>query len=78
MTRPTLHTRRARLPRRLAVAAFVLALAMVGFAATVASLASLAVPSPAAPTVTTAPGDVPTPAGLPVPEPVASSVGGGR
>jgi hypothetical protein len=79
MTRPTLHTRRARWPRRLAVAAFVLALAMVGFAATVASLVSLAVPSPAAPTVTTiAPGYVPTPAGLPVPEPVASSVGGGR
>jgi hypothetical protein len=81
LTRTTRHRRpRARWPRRLAVATFVLALATIGFAATVASLASLAVPSPAAPTVTTtAPGHVPTPAGLPVPEPEASSrAGGGR
>ena len=77
MTRPTRTTRHgghvpaARWPRRLAVAAFVLALAMVGFAATVASLASLAVPSPAAPTVTTS--YIPVPAHPPV-----TSSGGGR
>jgi hypothetical protein len=54
----------ARWPRRLAAAAFVLALATVGFAATVASLASLAVPSPATPTTITIP--------------AGSSAGGGR
>jgi hypothetical protein len=52
------HLPDARWPRRLAVAAFLLALAMVGFAATVASLASLAVPSPATPTTITIPAGV--------------------
>ena len=72
MTRTTRHDPRrpaARWPRRLAVVAFAFALALVGFAATVAGLASLAVPSPAMPTVTTVV-DVPGP---PVPSP-----GGGR
>ena len=61
--------------RRLAVAAFVLALATVAFAATVASLSGLAAPAPATPTTVTAPaGYVPVPAGPPAP----SSAGGGR
>ena len=69
--RPTRHRRpAAKWSRRLAAVAFVLALAVVGFAATVASLASLAVPAPAAPTVTTY---------LPVPaEPPVTSPGGGH
>jgi hypothetical protein len=77
MTRATHSTRHdpavpaARWPRRLAAAAFVLALAVVGFAATVASLASLAVPSPAAPTVTTLYLPVPT-------DPSVTRPGGGR
>ena len=65
--------------RRLAVAAFVLALATVAFAATVASLSGLAAPAPApaAPTVTTiaaVPAYVPVPAGAPA----TSRTGGGR
>jgi hypothetical protein len=66
---------RRRRGRWLAAGAFVLALATVAFAATVASLAGLAVPAPATPTTVTAPaGYVPVPAGLPAP----SSAGGGR
>ncbi len=66
--------------RRLAAVAFVLALATVAFAATVASLSGLAVPAPAAPTgTTTAPRYVPVPAGLPAAAPATSSrAGGGR
>jgi hypothetical protein len=64
----------ARWPRRLAVVAFALALATIGFAATVASLASLVVPSPATPTVTTTVVSVPGPPG----PPATSSPGGGR
>jgi hypothetical protein len=72
MTRTTRHHQlEARWPRRLAAVAFILALALVGFAATVASLASLAVPAPATPTVTTV--------YLPVPAtPPTASPGGGR
>jgi hypothetical protein len=61
----------ARWPRRLAVVAFALALATIGFAATVASLV---VPSPATPTVTTTVVSVPGPPG----PPATSSPGGGR
>jgi hypothetical protein len=75
MTRPTHahHGRpRIRWPRRLAAVAFALALATVAFAATVASLAGLTVPPPAAPTATTT-------VYLPVPtSPTPASVGGGR
>jgi hypothetical protein len=68
--RTTRHSRPGtRWPRRLGAIAFVLALVTVGFAATVASLA---VPSPATPTVTTI-AYVPVPAGPPV-----TSSGGGR
>jgi hypothetical protein len=72
MTRTTRHHRpEARWPRRLVAVAFILALALVGFAATVASLASLTVPTPATPTVTTV--------YLPVPaEPPTASPGGSR
>jgi hypothetical protein len=66
--------------RRLAAAAFVLALATVAFAATVASLSGLAAPAPApaAPTVTTiaaVPAYVPVPAGPPA---TSRTAGGGR
>lgn len=66
-----------RWPRWLALAGFVLALAVVAFAATVAGLTSLAVPAPATSTTIAAPtaGYVPVPAGT---EPAASSSGGGR
>jgi hypothetical protein len=47
-----LHRAPSRAGRRLAAVAFLLALAAVAFAATVASLSGLAAPSPAAPTVT--------------------------
>jgi hypothetical protein len=78
MTRPTRTTHHdppvpaARWPRRLAAVAFALALATVAFAATVASLTSLAVPSPAAPTVTIIV-DLPDPAAPP-----SATSGGGR
>ncbi len=67
--------------RRLAAVAFVLALATVAFAATVASLSGLAAPAPApaAPTTATvAPAYVPVPAGLPAAAPATSRTGGGR
>src|SRR6266540_4127246 len=74
------HARRcpcvpSRWPRRLTVTAFVLALAAVAFAATVAGLSSLAVPAPATPTTITAP-----PAYVPIPAgpPATSRAGGGR
>ncbi len=74
------HARRcpcvpSRWPRRLTATAFVLALAAVAFAATVAGLSSLAVPAPATPTTATAPGYVPVPAG---PPPAEGQPGGGR
>jgi hypothetical protein len=65
----------SRWPRWLTITAFVLALAAVAFAATVAGLSSLAVPAPATPTTVTAPsGYVPVPAG----PPARSKTGGGR
>ncbi len=69
---------RRRAGRRLAAAAFVLALATVAFAATVASLSGLATPAPATPTTVTAPGYVPVPAGPPFAARSTSSTGGGR
>jgi hypothetical protein len=69
--RPDPHLPAARWPRRLAAVAFAMALATVAFAATVASRASLAVPAPPTPTVTTV--------YLPVPAaPPTASPGGGR
>jgi hypothetical protein len=47
ITRRGAHVPAARWPRRLAAVAFVLALAVAGFAATVASLAVPAAPPPA-------------------------------